>query len=317
MRDIFVAELMKMASDDPSVVLMTGDLGFGVLTPFAEKFPDQFVNAGVAEQNMAGMAAGLALEGRRVFTYSIANFPTLRCLEQIRNDICYHDLDVTIVSVGGGFAYGALGMSHHATEDLAILRALPNLAVLAPGDPVEVSASMSLLKSHKGPAYLRLGRASEEPIHTTAVAFDMGMPLKVIEGKDIAILSTGGILDAAMGSLSILSESNIYPSVYSVPCLSPFDYAAIKKIAKDHALIVTIEEHTCIGGLGGAVAEVVAEMPGIKAQLTRFGLPNCYTSRVGDQEYLRKNYGLSSSHIAERLLSQWAAIQEVSFETII
>ena len=160
MRDAFVAELTQLAAVDPSVMLITGDLGFGVLDNYAAQFPEQFLNAGVAEQNMTGLACGLALEGHKVYTYSIANFTTLRPLEQIRNDICYHDADVTLVSVGGGFSYGQLGMSHFATEDLAILRALPNIKVIAPADPWETKILTRKLAIQKGPKYLRLDKGN-------------------------------------------------------------------------------------------------------------------------------------------------------------
>src|SRR5213078_2569899 len=159
MRTAFFRALLELAAADERVNLVVGDLGFGVVEPFVERFPARFFNAGVAEQNMTGIAAGLALSGKTVFTYSIANFPTLRCLEQIRNDICYHAADVKIVSVGGGMAYGALGFSHFATEDLAIMRALPGLTVVAPGDPVEVKELLPQIVRHPGPVYLRLGRA--------------------------------------------------------------------------------------------------------------------------------------------------------------
>ena len=165
MRDAFVAELTAAAEHDPRIILITGDLGFGVLTKFAERFPRQFINAGVAEQNMTAMACGLALEGRKVFTYSIANFATLRCLEQIRNDVCYHNADVTVVSVGGGFSYGQLGMSHFATEDIAILRALPNMTVLAPTGVWEAAQATKAIIAGRGPAYFRLdkGKAASDP----------------------------------------------------------------------------------------------------------------------------------------------------------
>src|ERR1700674_158007 len=174
MRAAFFRALMDVASNDQRITLIVGDLGFGVVEPFAKQFPAQFLNAGVAEQNMTGVAAGMALMGRVVFTYSIANFPTLRCLEQIRNDVCYHRANVKIVALGGGFAYGALGMTHHATEDLAILRALPEMTVIAPGDPIETVHATRAIASTPGPVYLRLGRAGEAAIHTGPLEFQLG-----------------------------------------------------------------------------------------------------------------------------------------------
>src|SRR5712691_10038528 len=166
MRPAFFRALPELAAADERVNLVVGDLGFGVVEPFVERFPARFFNAGVAEQNMTGIAAGLALSGKTVFTYSIANFPTLRCLEQIRNDVCYHNANVKVVAVGGGFAYGALGMTHHATEDLAIMRALPGMVVVAPGDPLETELATRAIVSHSGPCYLRLGRAGEPKVHS-------------------------------------------------------------------------------------------------------------------------------------------------------
>src|SRR5437667_1620165 len=174
MRSAFFDTLVRLAEDDERITLVVGDLGFGVIEPFARRFPDRFLNAGVAEQNLTGIAAGMALSGKIVFTYSIANFPTLRCLEQIRNDVCYHEANVKIVAVGGGFAYGALGMTHHATEDLAIMRTLPGMVVVAPGDPVEAELATRAVVRDSRPCYLSLGRAGEPTVHPRGVSFQLG-----------------------------------------------------------------------------------------------------------------------------------------------
>src|SRR5207302_4164775 len=184
-RTAFFKTLLEMAEHDDRVTLVVGDLGFGVVESFAQRFPKRFLNAGVAEQNMTGIAAGMALSGKVVFTYSIANFPILRCLEQIRNDVCYHNANDKIVAVGGGLAYGSLGSTHHATEDLAIMRALPRMVVVAPGDPVEVEQATRALRAHAGPCYLRLGRAGEPIIHSSGVAFKLGKAIRVREGRDV------------------------------------------------------------------------------------------------------------------------------------
>src|SRR5271155_1474816 len=184
MRSAFFRALTQLAESDERVQLIVGDLGFGVTETFAERFPDRFLNVGVAEQNMTGIAAGMALSGKIVFTYSIANFPILRCLEQVRNDVCYHDANVKIVAVGGGLAYGSLGATHHATEDLAILRSLPRMVVVAPGDPGEAEAATEAIASHPGPCYLRLGRAGEASVHQEKIRFQLGKAIHVGEGKD-------------------------------------------------------------------------------------------------------------------------------------
>src|SRR3990172_770201 len=197
MRTAFLNTLADLAARDDRIFFLTGDLGFGVVETFAQRFPDRFLNVGVAEQNMTGVATGLALSGKVVFTYSIANFPTLRCLEQIRNGPCYHNANVKVVSVGGGLAYGSLGMSHHATEDLAVMRVLPNLTVVAPGDPVETALATGALARQNGPAYLRLGRAGEPVVHAAGVSFELGRAVQLRDGRDLTLISTGGMLVTA------------------------------------------------------------------------------------------------------------------------
>jgi transketolase len=300
MRTRFVRELLDGASKDPNVVLLTGDLGFGVLESFAEACPGQFINAGVAEQNMTGLAAGIALSGGRVFTYSIANFPTLRCLEQIRNDIAYHGADVTVVAVGGGLAYGQLGMSHHATEDLAIMRALPGLAVAAPGDPVEAGTVVRDLLRHGGPAYLRLGKAGEATLHGEDVGFERGESVLLHPPGRVVLLSTGALLGEVCAAAGLLSGDGIPTGIRSFPWLDPLDVEAIRGDASRCDLVVTVEEHSIVGGLGSAVAEVLAETRGAPP-LLRIALPAHYTSVVGDQQYLRRVYGLDSEAIARRV----------------
>jgi transketolase len=223
MRTRFFTELAAAAAADPDIVLITGDVGYGVVEQFAERCPGQFLNAGVAEQNMTGLAAGIALAGGRVFTYSIANFPTLRCLEQIRNDVAYHHADVTAVAVGGGLSYGALGMSHHATEDLAIMRAIPGLAVAAPGDPAEAGAVMADLVTNGGPAYLRLGKTGESTVHAGPIQLCRGESIAVRTGGDIALFSTGTILESACQAADLLAQAGVRADVRSFPWLDPLD----------------------------------------------------------------------------------------------
>ena len=293
--------LETLAESDPNLLLVTGDLGFGVLTRFSERFPRQYLNAGVAEQNMTGMAVGMALEGKTVFTYSIGNFPTLRCLEQIRNDACYHNANVKIVCIGGGFTYGSLGISHHATEDLAILRALPDITVIAPGDPVEAAAATRAVYETPGTCYLRLGRGGEPTIHADPIGFHVGKAIRLFEGKDVALLSTGGILKVASDAREKLEALGLEAGLFSVHTLKPIDRELVRELAGTVGLIVTLEEHTVIGGLGGAVAEIVAQMPGPKANLEMIGLRDCFSSVVGDQEYLRSVYGLTADDVVSRV----------------
>ncbi len=304
MRDTFVKTLIELAKEDKNIELITGDLGFGVLKPYWEAVPDQFTNAGIAEQNMTTVAAGMAREGKNVFTYSIGNFPTLRCLEQIRNDCAYHEANVKVVCIGGGFVYGSLGMSHQATEDLAILRALPGVVVMAPGDLVEAEACTKALAEYNGTAYLRLGRGGEDRIHEKIENFQIGKAIKVKDGKRIAIFSTGGIFEEVQKASELLIEAGYDPAVYTFPTVKPIDTEVIEKCAKEFDLIVTCEEHNIVGGFGSAVAEVMAEMRHKNAYLLRVGLGDEYSVKVGNQHYLRQQYGMEGSQIAEKILEQ-------------
>lgn len=300
MRDAFVRALMREAALDPKIVLITGDLGFGVLKPFWETYPEQFVNAGIAEQSMTGMAAGLAMTGHTVLTYSIGNFPTLRCLEQIRNDCAYHDADVKIVCVGGGFVYGSLGMSHHATEDMAVMRALPGVTVFTPGDPAEVEAVVPVMLRTKGTCYLRLGRGNEPVVHSGPVTeWHLPQALTLRRGTDIALLSAGGILTQTVQAADLLEARGISAEVVSFPCIKPIDTAAITDLCTRFRHIVTVEEHTIVCGFGSAVCEAAAET-GSGCIIHRIGMADEYSSVVGTQQYLRSVYGMDAAHIADR-----------------
>src|SRR5512142_1905136 len=247
MRNGFFRALFDLARNDQRIQLVVGDLGFGVVEPFMKELPAQFTNSGVAEQNMTGIAAGLALSGKIVFTYSIGNFPTLRCLEQIRNDVCYHQANVKVVAVGGGYSYGPLGISHHATEDLAIMRALPNMTVVAPGDQWETREATKALVERDGTAYLRLDKSSAPATARPGETFAIGRARKVREGSDITLAATGGILGAALEAADSLVEQGIACRVLSVHTIKPFDTDAILRACKETGGIVTVEEHTIDG----------------------------------------------------------------------
>jgi len=301
MRDTFVKVLTELAVHDPRIELITGDLGFGVLKPFWERCPNQFINAGIAEQNMATLAAGMALEGKIVFTYSIGNFPTLRCLEQIRNDCAYHQANVKIVCVGGGFVYGALGVSHHATEDIAVMRALPEVLVACPGDPVEAEALTRSIIDWPGTCYLRLGRGGERHTHKKLDYYEPGRALKIRDGRDIVIFSTGAILGEVVQAVNLLEKRGLSVAQYSFPTVKPIDCDIIFECGRDFRLIVTVEEHSRLGGLGGVVAETLTGQPS-KAILLRLGLTDTYTTEVGSQDYLRRISGLDAAGIARQIV---------------
>lgn len=301
MRDAFVRTLIELAKEDKTIELITGDLGFGVLKPFWEQCPDQFTNAGIAEQNMTTVAAGMALMGKTVFTYSIGNFPTLRCLEQIRNDCAYHKANVKIVCIGGGFVYGSLGMSHQATEDLAILRALPDVVVMAPADLVEAEECTKALVKCQGTAYLRLGRGGEKRIHKSIQNFSIGKAIQVSDGKRLALFSTGAIFEEVKEAWEKLKEAGYEPAIYTFPTVKPIDKDVIQKIAEDFELIVTCEEHNIVAGFGSAVAEVIVEMKIRKASLLRIGIKDEYSICVGNQKYLRQHCGINAESIVDKI----------------
>jgi len=300
-RDAFIRTLMQLAPQHPNLILLTGDLGFGVLDNFTERFPRQFLNVGVAEQNMSGIAAGLALEGHNVFTYSIGNFPTLRCLDQIRNDICYHRANVKIVCVGGGMSYGAVGMSHHATEDLAILRSLPNITLFSPCDLWEAAEVTRFLVSYCGSAYFRLDKSSA-PVTTRAdEKFQVGTIRTVREGSDVTLAATGGILGEALLAYELLARQGISCRVLSVHTIKPIDAKTLTAAARETGGIISIEEHAVNGGLGGAIAETLMEAGVFPRFFLRMGLINTFSSIVGSQQHLRMVYSLDARTIAQNV----------------
>lgn len=301
MRTAFIQTILACAKENPNLELVTGDLGFGVLKPFWEKLPDQFLNVGIAEQNMTSIAAGMALEGKTVFTYSIGNFPTMRCLEQIRNDCAYHNANVKIICVGGGFVYGSLGMSHHATEDLAVMRAMPNMSVFAPADAMEASAVAQAVVHTNGTCYIRLGRGGEPIVRPKISDFIIGKALPVEYGKRVAIFSTGDIYSEVAKAVVLLKTFGIQPTVYTFPTVKPLDTEVIRQCAETHSLIVTVEEHNLSGGFGSAVAEELTKYQ-YRAKLLRIGIPDVYSEVAGDQQYLRRYYHLDSGNIAGRIL---------------
>ena len=301
MRTAFIQELNELADQDDRVCLIVGDLGFSVIDEFANKHPDQFVNAGVSEQNMIGLAAGMALTGKIVFTYSIGNFATLRCLEQIRNDVCYHRANVKVVAVGGGLAYGNLGVTHHASEDVAIMRALPNMTVVAPGDPVEARLATRAVVALDGPCYLRLGKAGEPVVHEKEPQFALGHAITVREGGDITLIASGGMLATADKVARDLAGRGLGVRLVSMHTVKPIDRDAVARAAGETRYVFTLEEHSVEGGLGGAVAEIMAELDPGHAPLKRIGLRPEFNKTVGDQNYLKAMHGLDEESVLKTI----------------
>lgn len=295
MRTAFIEQLMIEAENNDKIFLLVGDLGYSVIEQFAERFPNRFINVGIAEQNMAGIAAGLAMCGYIVYIYSIGNFPTLRCIEQIRNDIAYHKANVKIVAVGGGYAYGAQGVSHQATEEIGMLRTIPNMVICAPGDPIEAKALTKFTAQYDGPCYIRLGKAGEPIVHQEPMLdLTLGKITELVKGTKYAIFSTGAMLKYAF---DFIKENNIDASLYSFPFVKPLDKNNLLEILKTHSRIITIEEHQAPGGFGSAILEIINDLadeerlsnpPSVK----RIAIPDEFYSIAGSQNYLRKIAGL-------------------------
>lgn len=303
MRTAFMDTLTRLAAEDERIFLVTADLGYSVVERFADAFPDRFLNNGVAEQNMTGIAAGLAMSGYTVFTYSIANFPVMRCLEQIRNDVCYHNLNVKVVAVGGGFSYGSLGYSHHGMEDLAVTRVLPNMTVAAPADPFETEAIVNTMVKTPGPGYLRLGKAGEPRLHAGPVELPHGGFLKVRSGQGVTILSTGGMLDSALKVSQELSRQGVEPTLISVPYLTPLDQQGLLQALSGSELLVTLEEHG-IGGLSSVISELLMETGTFIPFLPLYARGEI-VSVAGSQEQLREQVGLGVHQVTARILEKW------------
>ncbi|GDX11797.1 1-deoxy-D-xylulose-5-phosphate synthase [Verrucomicrobiota bacterium] len=297
MRTAFISELIEQARRHPDILLVVGDLGYSVVEPFAAEFPDRYLNAGVAEQNMTGVAAGLAAEGFHVFTYSIANFPTLRCLEQIRNDICYHHLPVTVVSVGAGVAYGNLGYSHHAVQDIAIMRTLHPITVLSPADPGEARGCVRWLAENPRPSYLRIGKAGEAELHGTSALTPH--PLKVRDGSGpLAIVATGSVLKVALDVAAKACERGMPDiPVYSCPWLHPITQADFSAL-HGYRRIIAIEEHLPHGGLASILRENLPGTVSIEAR----GLNGEMSSCVGSQQHVWKMAGLETEAILKTIM---------------
>jgi transketolase len=301
MRNSFIASLSEIAANNPDVWLLCGDLGYSVLEPFAARFPDRYVNVGVAEQNMAGIAAGIALSGKTVFIYSIGNFPTLRCLEQLRNDVCYHGADVKVVAVGAGYAYGSQGYTHHALEDVAIMSMLPSIEVFVPCDPVEVRAATHLIAASGKPSYLRLSRAGE-PVLNATTPDDIRRPRRLREGREVLVLASGPVAAECLEAAAELAKKGLDVGVLSVSCLKPFDDEFVRNAARDASLVVTVEEHMLRGGLFSVVATALAGEPR-RTPAIGIGIPELggKISVAGSREALLRAAGLSVEAIADRI----------------
>jgi len=303
MRSAMMKALFELANDNQDVVLITGDLGFGLFEDFADKFPNQFINIGIAEQNMIGVATGLALEGKIVFVYSIGNFPTLRCLEQIRNDACYHNLNINIICMGAGFSYGALGMSHHATEDIAIMRSLPGVTVISPSTEYEAYFSTIELSKRDGVGYLRLDKSKVSKRKKLKSELEIGKGNILKDGSDYAIIACGGIVEEALSAADDLDKNNISCKVVSMHTIKPIDNALIQDCVKNSKGIISLEEGNIAGGLGSSILEACLKNGKFPLKMKMLGIDDKYISVVGSQEYLRDFSGISKKFIVSTILA--------------
>ncbi len=302
MRNAFADELTKLGSQDARVTMLSGDIGNRLFDKFRAAHPRRFFNCGVAEQNMMGVAAGMAMSGLRPIVYTITPFVTTRCLEQIRTDVCYHDAPVTIVSVGAGLSYAGLGPTHHSCEDIALLRALPNMAVVAPGDAWEVRAALRAALAQDHPVYIRIGKKGEPVVHSGIPAdFAIGRALTLRHGTKVCLLSTGNMLPEAVEAADLLEAAGISTQLVSFHTVKPLDRAFLAESFERFALVATIEEHSLIGGFGAAVAEWLVDAAVTPHAFLRFGTQDAFFKMSGEQEFARDRLGLTGHHIADKI----------------
>ena len=303
MRNAFARELVRLAAEDERIVLLMGDIGNRLFDDFKSRFPARFFNCGVAEANMMSTAAGMALCGLRPVVYTIVPFVTTRCLEQIRVDVCYHRAPVVIVGVGGGLSYASWGATHHACEDIAMLRVLPGMKVVCPGDATEVRLGLRAALAQDAPVYLRLGKKGEPAVHREEPAFEIGHGIVLRAGSQITLLSTGNLLPTAAAVAERLEAEGISIRLVSFHTVKPLDEPLLRQSFADGTLVVTLEEHSVIGGLGGAVAEWLSDQAPGPARLLRIGTPDCFWHETGGQECARQQLGLDAETIACRILA--------------
>lgn len=303
MRATFLKSLEELYKNDENVFVLTADLGFKLFDNFRTICPDRFYNIGVAEANMIGIASGLSLSGRNVYCYSIIPFLVMRAFEQIRVDIAYHNLNVKLIGVGGGFTYGLEGFTHFGLEDLALMRSLSNMTVVVPSDPLEASALARISHEYKGPMYIRLGKTGEPMIHSKKPDFKIGKALFLNEGKKVAIFAIGNMVHIGKTVIDMLMKAGIDTTLINMHTLKPLDDETIMQVAMTHEAIFSIEEHNVSCGLGSAIAGVLIEN-GYRGIFKMIGIPDRLGDHVGDADHLRQIYGLSPDLIKERILKE-------------
>jgi transketolase len=304
MRNAFAEEITQLASADQRIVLLSGDIGNRLFDAFKAKCPGRFHNCGVAEANMVGVAAGLALAGLRPVCYTIAPFVTYRCMEQIRLDLCYHHLPVVIVGTGAGLAYASLGATHHSCEEVGMLRLLPGMTVLAPGDPMEARACLRAALAHAGPSYLRIGKKGEKAVHPKVPEASIGSSFVIRAGRDVGLLVAGVLLPNALAAAERLAERGISAEVVSCPTIKPLDRDLLGRMFARFPLVAALEEHGILGGFGGSIAEWLSEQPKPRGRLIRLGTPDEFLHETCDQDEAHEKFGLTGDAIASRLAAE-------------
>ncbi len=307
MRNAFAAELTALAAEDERIVLLAGDIGNRLFDAYKARCPQRFMNCGVAEANMISMAAGMALCGLRPVAYTITPFITTRCLEQIRVDVCYHHVPVVMVGVGSGLSYASLGATHHSCEDIAFLRVLPRMTVICPGDAAEVRQALRAALRHPGPVYIRLGKKGEPIVHERTPEFAIGKGILVRAGNDVCLLSTGTMVSLAVQAADALARKGVSTQVVSMHTVKPLDEELLTDVISKCLVVATIEEHSVLGGLGGAVAEWLADQSPQKARLCRIGTSDTFLYETGEQDHARDYFGLTSGQMAERMFQAYLA----------
>jgi len=303
MRQTCLNMIYQLAKQDDRIFFIGSDLGVGTLDQFKEEMPKRFFMEGVNEANIIGMAAGLAMEGKIVYVNTLATFLTRRCFEQIVLDLCLHNVKVRLIANGGGLVYAPLGPTHLAIEDMAILRAIPNMTILAPADADEMQRLMPLTVDWPGPLYLRLAKGYDPIVTTDATPFEIGKAVPMREGADALIVTTGIALKGALEAAAVLGSQGIEAAVVHCPTVKPLDVETILDYAAPVRVIVSFEEHTIIGGLGSAVAEIVAEAGFDPAKrFKRLGIPDMFPDEYGSQESLMERFSLTSEALVSTVV---------------
>lgn len=301
MRNTVINKITAAAAKDKGIFLITGDAGYGVLDEYKNKFPHRFLNLGIAEQNMISFASGLALTGYKVFVYNIIPFVMYRCYEQVRNDICYQHLPITLIGIGSGVTYAPQGVTHYSVEDIALARTLPNLTVMSPSDPMEAAACAEYAMHSKGPVYIRLAKTGESSIHKNILK-SINEPIVIEEGKDIAILFHGSVGVEVMNAVKGLKEK---PVTISMPMLYPADFNSLEKKLGKVKTIITVEEHFVDGGLGSIVSEWITARK-LPFKLRKLGIKNEFIHAVNNNPGMRDRYGISSGKIRIAIMEESA-----------